>query len=99
MTTSDNLNLFRYHETEQPCARCHQHQNTKRHVLKANRLVYIAFEVRHSCKEPLRAALYVYCYLENQFYVFRNSTRGCLQADVSIEYVTALVLLTESVFI
>ena len=29
---------------------------------------------------------------------FSNSTHGYLQADVSIEYVTAPVLLTESVF-
>ena len=32
-------------------------------------------------------------------FMFSNSTRGCLQADdVSIKYVTAPVLLTESVF-
>ena len=51
-----------------------------------------------SFKGSLRAALYVYCYLEKQFYVFSNSTRCCLQADVRIEYVTSPVLLTESVF-
>ena len=46
----------------------------------------------------LGAALYVYCYLENQFYVFQTAARGCLHSDVSIEYVTAPVSLTESVF-
>ena len=47
-----------------------QNQNTKRNsVLLANRLVYIAYEVRISCEGSLRATLYVYCYLENQFYV------------------------------
>ena len=49
--------------------------------------------MRVSCKGPLRASLYVYSHLEDQFYV-----RGCQQADVIIEYVTAPVLLTESVF-
>ena len=56
-------------------------------------------EVRISCKGPLRAALYVFCYLENQILCFSNCTRVCLKADdVSIYYVTAPVLLTESVF-
>ena len=60
MTFSANRNLFHYHKTEQPCARG-QHQNTKINtVLEANMLVYIAYEVRFSCKGPLRAALYVY---------------------------------------
>ena len=45
----------------------------KKSVLKADRLVYIAYEVRISCKRPLRATLYVYCYLENQFYVFQTA--------------------------
>ena len=58
-------------------------------------LVYIAYEVRISCKGSLSAALHVYCYLENQFYVFQV---GCLHSDVSTEYVTAQVSLTESVF-
>ena len=31
------------------------------------------YEVRISCKGPLRAALYVYCYLENQSYVFQTA--------------------------
>ena len=70
MTFSAKGNLFHYHETEQPCARG-QHQNTTRNsVLKAHRLVYIAYEVWIICKVPLRAALYVYRYLENQFHVF-----------------------------
>ena len=30
-------------------------------------------KLRISCKRPLRAALYVYCYLENQFYVFQTA--------------------------
>ena len=99
MTTSANQSLFGYHGTEQPCARG-QHQNNKRNsVLYANRLVYIAYEVRLSCKGPLRAALYVYCYLESQFYVFFKRQNSCLQGDVSIEYITAPVLLTESWFI
>ena len=73
MTFSANRNLFHYHETEQPCARG-QHRNTKRNsFLKANRLVYIAYEVRISCKGSLRTDLYVYCYLENQFYVFQTA--------------------------
>ena len=73
MTTSANRNLFRYHETEQPCARG-QHQNIKRNsVLQANRLEYIAFEVRISCKGPLRAALYIFCYLKSKFYVFQTA--------------------------
>ena len=46
----------------------------------------------------LSAALYVYCYLENQFYGFQTVARGCLHSDVSIEYVTASVSLTMSVF-
>ena len=54
--------------------------------------------MRISCKGPLSAALYVYCYLENQFYIFQTAAGGCLYADVSIEYVTAPVSLTESVF-
>ena len=35
--------------------------------------VYIAYEVRIKYKGPLRAALYVDCYLENQFYVFQTA--------------------------
>ena len=73
MTFSANRNLFHYHETEQPCARG-QYQNTERNsVLYANRHVYIAYEVRISCKGPLRAALYINCYLEKQFYVFQTA--------------------------
>ena len=34
----------------------------------------MAYEVRVSCKGPLRATLYVYCYLENQFYVFQTAS-------------------------
>ena len=53
MTTSANQNLFHFHETEQPCAQA-QHQNTKRNsILQASRLVYIAYEVRISCKGHL----------------------------------------------
>ena len=55
-------------------------------VLLANRLVYIAYEVRISCKGPLRAALIAHCKLENQFLCFSNSTRGCLQADDVDQY-------------
>ena len=73
MTTSANRNLFHYHETEQSCAQG-QHQNNKRNsVLYAKRLVYIAYEVRVSCKGPLRASLYVYSDLENQFYFFQTA--------------------------
>ena len=56
--------------------------------------------MRISCKGPLRAALYVYCYnvARKPILYFSNSTRGYLQADVIIEYVTAPVLLTELVF-
>ena len=55
-------------------------------------------QVRISCKVPLSAAFYVYCYLDNQFYVFQTAACGCLHSDVSIEYVTAPVSLTDSVF-
>ena len=49
-------------------------QNTSRNsVLQANRLEYVAYEVMISCKGPLRATLYVYCYFENQFYVFQTA--------------------------
>ena len=51
--------------------------------------------VRNICKGPLSATLYAYCYLENQFYAFQTTACGCLHSDVSIEYVTALVSLTE----
>ena len=47
---------------------------------------------------PLCAALYVYYYLENQFYVFQTAPMVVYPSDVSIEYVIALVSLTESVF-
>ena len=45
-----------------------KHQNKFCFVSK--QACIIAYEVRISCKGPLRAALYVYCYLENPFYVF-----------------------------
>ena len=61
-------------------------------------LVYIAYEVRIGCKDQLSATLYVYCYLENQFYVFQTAPVVVYPSDVSIEYVIALVSLTESVF-
>ena len=100
MTTIANKNYFCYHETKQQCARG-QYQNTKRNSVqknsKRNRFVYFAYEVRISCKGPLSAALYVYCYLENHFFVFQTAAH-CLNSDVSIEYVTAPVSLTESVF-
>ena len=35
--------------------------------------IYIAYEVRISCKGPLSAALYVFSYLKNQFYVFQTA--------------------------
>ena len=57
--------------------------------------VYIAYEVRISCKGPLRAALYVYCYLENNFYVFQTAPVVVYPSDVSIDYVIAPVSLTE----
>ena len=44
------------------------------------------------------AALYDYCYLPNQFYVFQIAAPGCLHSDISIGYVTAPVSLTEQVF-
>ena len=47
---------------------------------------------------PLSAALYVHCYLENQFYVFQTAVRGCIHSDVSIEYVTAPAYLNISSF-
>ena len=56
------------------------------------------YEVRSSCKGPLSVTLYVFCYLESQFYVhvFQTAvTRGCLLSDVSIEYVIVPVSLTE----
>ena len=55
--------------------------------------MYIAYEVRISCKGLLSVALFVYCYLEN-----KTVTRGCIHSDVSIKHVTAPVLLTESMF-
>ena len=58
----------------------------------------IAYEVRISCKGPLSVALYVFCYLKKPILCISNSTRGCLLSDVSIEYVTAPVSLTETVF-
>ena len=61
-------------------------------------LYYIAYDVRISCKGPLSAALYVYCCLENQFYVFQTAPVVVYPSDVSIEYVIAPVSLTESVF-
>ena len=54
--------------------------------------------MRISCKGPLNDALYVYCYLKNQFYVFQTSPVVVYPSDVSIEYVIAPVSLTESVF-
>ena len=42
--------------------------------------------------------MYVYCYFQNQFCVFQATAHGYLHSDVSIEYTTAPVSLTESVF-
>ena len=51
------------------------HQNTKGNsVLLANRLVYIACEVRISCKGHLAPFCMFFSYPENQFYAFSNST-------------------------
>ena len=47
---------------------------------------------------PLSAALYVYCYLKNQFYVFQTAPVVVYPSDVSIEYGIAPVSLTGSVF-
>ena len=63
----------------------------------------MAYKVRISCKGPLSAALYVYCYLINQIYVFQTAPVVVYPSDVSIEYVIApvsltQVSLTESVF-
>ena len=54
--------------------------------------------MRISCKGPLSDALYFYCFPRKPILCFSNSTCGCLHSDVSIEYVTAPVSLTESVF-
>ena len=54
--------------------------------------------MRIRCKGPLSAALYVYCYLENQFDVFQTVPVVVYLSDVSTEYVIAPVSLTESVF-
>ena len=61
-------------------------------------LVYIAYEVRIKCKCPLSDASYVYCVLENQFYVFQTAPVVVYHSDVSIENVIAQVSLSESVF-
>ena len=55
--------------------------------------------MRISCKGPLRAASYVYCYLKNQFYVFETAPVVVYRPMTSVfsTYVTAPVLLTESV--
>ena len=58
----------------------------------------MAYEVRISCKGPPSAALYVYCYLISQFYVFQTAPVVVYPSDVSIEYVIAPVSLTELVF-
>ena len=47
-------------------------KNQKKYCF-VNKQACIAYEVRISCKGPLRAALYVYCYLVNQFYVFQTA--------------------------
>ena len=59
--------------------------------------LYIVYEVRISFKGPLNATLYVIVTSETNFMFFQTATRGCLHSDVSIEYVTAPVSLTESV--
>ena len=42
--------------------------------------------MRISCKGSFSTVLYVFCYLENEFYVFSsNSTHGRLHSWVSIE--------------
>ena len=69
----------------------------KKYCFVSKEACIIAYEVRISCKGPLSFALYVFCYLESQFLCISNSTSGCLLFDLSIEYVTAPVLLTESV--
>ena len=52
-------------------------KHQKKFFLYPNRFVYIAFEVGISCKGPINAALYVYCYPENKYYVFYTAACGC----------------------
>ena len=66
MTFWANRNSSHYHEVEQPCAQG-QRQNTKRNS--------ILFVSKLSCKGSLRAVLYVFCYLENQFYVVQTAPK------------------------
>ena len=58
-----------------PAAMCSRpaSKQQKKFCFVSKHAVYIAYEVRISCKGPLRAALYVDCYLENQFYVFQTA--------------------------
>ena len=72
-------------------------KHQKNFCFVSKHIVYIAYQVRISCKGPLGAALYVYCYLENQFYVFQTAPVVVYPSDISIEYVIAPVSLTESV--
>ena len=48
----------------------------------------VSYEVRTSCKGPFSAALYVYCYLINQFYVFQTTVCGYLHSEGHITSVT-----------
>ena len=73
-------------------------KHQRKFCLVSNRFVYIAYQVRISCKGSLSAALYVYCYLENQLYVFQTAPVVVYPSDVNIEYVTVPVSLTELVF-
>ena len=90
MTFSANRNLFHYHETSS-------------HVLEASiktpkEILFCKqtglYEARISCKGTLRAASYVYCFLENQIYVFQTAPVVVYRLMTSV----APVLLTESVF-
>ena len=60
--------------------------------------VYIACEVRISCKGHLAPFCMIFLTSKTNFMNFQTAPVGCLQADVSIEYVTTPVSLTESVF-
>ena len=62
------------------------------------KLAYIAYEVRVSCKGPLSAAVYVFVTSKTNFMYFKQHRWLITHSDGSIAYVTALVSLTESVF-
>ena len=66
-------------------------------VLYANRIVYIAYEVRISCKGHLVPLCEFIVTLKTNF-MFQLAARGCLHSDVRIEYIPAPMSLTKSVF-